>query len=154
MLNYAKEKWVHIGAAEAAVDDASLTTASVDLKGWDYCTVAVHLGTTDIAMTALKIQQSDDDGNSDAYADVTGLVYGTSADAYTGSTSSLPAADDDGNWYLFDIDCRKVDRYIDLVCTFGDGTTGGFAYALAILSRGEVHTSTAAGRGVESVLRI
>lgn len=147
-------KLVPIAFSEAIVDDDSVTVADVDLKGWDYCQIAFRLGTTDIAMTALKVQESDDDAASDAYADVTGLVVGTSADAYSGSTTSLPGATSDDNFIIFDIDCRKVERYVRLVATFGDGTSGGWGHAFAILSRGENHPQSATERGALNVLRV
>lgn len=151
MIDSQKNKIVAIGFGEALIDDASLTTAAVDLKGWDYCQVVVHVGTTDIAMTACKIQDCDTSGGS--YSDVTGLVWGTSANI-AGSTSTLPSATDDGSLFIFDIDCRKVDRFIDLVATNGDGTAGGFLSAFAILSRGESTPITAADRGASEILRI
>jgi len=151
MINAQNTKIVDIGFAEALIDNASLTTAAVDLKGWDYCQVFVRVGTTDIAMTACKIQDCDTSGGS--YSDVTGLIWGTSENS-AGSTSTLPSATDDGSYFVFDIDCRKVDRFIDLVATNGDGTAGGFLSAFAILSRGESTPVTASERGAAEILRI
>lgn len=146
-------KVVPIKFSEAIADDASIATSSIDLKGWDYAQIFVYVGSTDIAMAALKVQESDDDGNSDAYADVTGLVFGTSADI-AGNTSSLPAADDDDKFFMFEIDCRTRKRYLDLVATAGNGAAGSWIHAFAILSRGEQTPLTAAERGAEQILRI
>lgn len=153
MITAQNTKVVPIAFSEAITDDDSITTASVDLKGWDYAQVFVYVGTTDIALTALKIQQSDDDASSDAYADVTGLVFGTS-DNIAGSTSTLPSATDDDSFFIFDIDARKTERYIDLVATVGNGSAGGWVHAFAILSRGEDSPVTAAERGASQVLRV
>lgn len=151
MISAQNMKFVPIASAEALVDNTSFTTAAVDLKDWDYCTVIWYVGTTDIAMTALKVQTSDSSGSG--YADVTGLVYGTSTDI-SGATSALPSATADGTAFAFDIDCRKVKRYIDVVATNDNGAQGGFGYGFAILSRGSKTPVTAAERGLANVLRI
>ena len=151
MIQAQNQKIVKIGFAEALIDDASLTTDYIDLSGWDYAQVYVYLGTTDIAATVLKIQDCATSGGS--YADVTGLIWGTSANI-AGTTSTLPSATNDGTFFLFDIDCRQVDRLIDLVATMGNGTAGGFISAFAILSRGEATPVTASERGATEILRV
>ena len=144
-------KLVSITPPAAIVDNASYTTASIDTQGWDYMQVVVYLGATDIAMTALKLQESDTDGGS--YADVTGLVFGTSSNI-AGSTSTLPSATDDNKFFVFDVDLRGRKRYFDLVATAGDGTAGTFLTAFAILSRGKDQPVTAAERGASQILRV
>lgn len=148
-----KTKFVAITPPAAIVDNAAFTTTSIDLLGWDYCTIVVLLGATDIGMVALKVQESDDDGSSDAYSDVTGLVAGTSNNI-DGVASVLPSATDDNKFQIFEIDCRKVERYVDLVATAGDGTLGTYLAAFAILSRGEEAPVTIAERGADEVLRV
>ena len=143
-------KLVSITPPAAIVDNASYTTASIDTQGWDYLQVVVYLGATDIAMTALKLQESDTDGS---YADVTGLVFGTSSNI-AGSTSTLPSATDDNKFFVFDVDLRGRKRYFDLVATAGDGTAGTFLTAFAILSRGKEQPVTAAERGASQILRV
>lgn len=143
-------KLVSITPPAAIVDNASYTTASIDTQGWDYLQVVVYLGATDIAMTALKLQESDTDGS---YADVTGLVFGTSSNI-AGSTSTLPSATDDNKFFVFDVDLRGRKRYFDLVATAGDGTAGTFLTAFAILSRGKDQPQTAAERGASQILRV
>lgn len=144
-------KLVSITPPATIVDNASYTTASIDTQGWDYMQVVVYLGATDIAMTALKLQESDTDGGS--YADVTGLVFGTSSNI-AGSTSTLPSATDDNKFFVFDVDLRGRKRYFDLVATAGDGTAGTFLTAFAILSRGKDQPVTAAERGASQILRV
>ena len=144
-------KLVSITPPAAIVDNASYTTASIDTQGFDYMQVVVYLGATDIAMTALKLQESDTDGGS--YADVTGLVFGTSSNI-AGSTSTLPSATDDNKFFVFDVDLRGRKRYFDLVATAGDGTAGTFLTAFAILSRGKDQPVTAAERGASQILRV
>lgn len=151
MIDPQNTKIVTIGFAEAKIDAGSLTTAAIDTKGFDYCQVFVRVGTTDIGVTVLKIQDCATSGGQ--YADVTGLIWGTSANI-AGDTSTLPADDSDGSWFIFDIDCRKTDRYLDLVATNGDGTAGGFLSAFAVLSRAELTPVTASERGAAEILRI
>ena len=143
-------KLVSITPPGLIVDNASYTTSSIDTQGWDYLQVVVYLGATDIAMTALKLQESDTDGS---YADVTGLVFGTSSNI-AGSTSTLPSATDDNKFFVFDVDLRGRKRYFDLVATAGDGTAGTFLTAFAILSRGKDQPQTAAERGASQILRV
>lgn len=152
-MNPLKHKKVAITPPGAIVDDSGYTTASVDTKGFDYCVIWVLLGATDIAMAALKVQESDDDGSSDAYADVTGLVYGTSTNT-DGSTSTLPAADDDNKFFGFLIDLRGRDRYLDLVATAGDGTSGTYMTAWAELYRAEELPVTATAIGASQLLQV
>ena len=145
------EKFVSITPPAAIVDNASYTTSTIDTKGYAYLRVFAYLGATDIAMAALKLQESDDSGMSGA-ADITGLVYGTSANV-AGSTSALPSATDDNKCFVFEVDLRGRKRYIDLVATAGDGTTGTYLTAFALLSRpGDVPVS-ASERGFGDILR-
>ena len=139
-------KYVNVTPPAAIVDNASFTTAVVDTLGFRHCTIVVVLGATDIALTALKVQESDASGSG--FADVTGLIYGTSTDP-SGATVALPSATDDNKIYVFDINLEGRKRYMDAVVTIGDGTVGGFAAVLAILSKAEIkpNTNTEKGRG-------
>jgi hypothetical protein len=129
-----------------AVNDNSLFTATaIDCRGFTFCRIDCLFGAMDIAMAGLKVQESDDDGSSDAYADVTGLVYGTSTDI-GGSTSALPSATSDNKIFSFDIDLRPRKRYLKLVATAGDGAVGTYMAAVAALAGAENSPDTAAER--------
>lgn len=143
-------KFVSIAPPAAKADAASFTTGSIDTQGYDYLQVFVYLGDTDIAMTALKLQYSDTDGS---YGDLTGAIYGTSADI-SGTTSALPAAGDDNKCFLFEVDLRGKKRYFDLVATAGDGSTGTYAAAFALLHKGDLAPQTATERGFGNILRV
>lgn len=149
MIGALDAKYVAIEFAEALVDNASVSTASIDTRGFDYCEIVAYLGTTDIALTALKVQDSDDDST---YADVDGLDMDGDTDI-EGTAAVLPSATDDDNFIVFQIDCRGRKRYLDLVATFGDGTAGGWLHAFARLSRAKELPSTNAEYGAETVLR-
>lgn len=146
-----KSKLVSITPPGAKIDAASATTTAIDTRGYDYLRVIVYLGDLDIAMTALKLQESNDDGSSDSYADIAGCVYGTSA-GLSGSTSALPSATGDNSFYVFIVPLKVRERYIDLVATGGDGSTGAYITALGELYVGEEQLLTAAGLGAAQVL--
>jgi hypothetical protein len=79
-------------------------------------------------------------------ADVAGAIFGTSNND-TGSASTLPAATDDNKLYAIEADLRGRKRYLDLVLTGGDGTTGTYLSALVILSRAQDAPRTAVEAG-------
>jgi len=136
----------------ASVNNASALTATIDTAGFDTCAIFITIGVADAAMTALKVQESDF-ANMSGAADVTGLVYGTSADI-AGTTSALPASTNDNTIFAFDIDLKARKRYLDVVATVGAaGTTGAFLTALALLGRAEQTPTTIAQRGATSILR-
>jgi hypothetical protein len=138
-----QRKLVSITPPGALVDNASFTVADVDGRGWEYAVINCYLGATDIAMTALKVQESDDDST---YSDISATVFGT-ADNDTGSTSTLPSATDDNKFFSFFLDLRGRKRYLRLVATNGDGTAGGYMAAWAELWRGADGPRTAAEAG-------
>lgn len=135
----------------AIVDNASFTTATIDTFGFNKLKVTVLLGATDIGLTVLKLQESDA-SNMASPADITGAVYGTSTDPDTGTTSVLPGASDDNKFYTFLVDLKGRKRYIDLVATGGDGTTGTYLTAWAELGDALTVPSTAATRGAAANL--
>src|SRR5690348_6053311 len=122
-MNHAMaQKYVAITPPAAIIDNAAATTAAVDTLGFDYAKIVVHFGAMDIAVAAMKVQESEDSGMSGA-VDITGLVFGTSTNL-AGSTSSLPSASDDNHFFAFYIDLRGRKRYLDLGLTLGDGSAG------------------------------
>lgn len=143
-------KYVLVTPPAAILDNASATTNSIDTKGWDYLQVLCLVGATDIAMSALKLQTSDTDSS---YADLTGAIFGTSTNI-DGSTSAVPSATDDNKVFVIEVDLRGKKRYFDLVATAGNGTTGTYFSAVAVLSKGEISPITAAGRGADEILRV
>lgn len=140
----------------AILDNTSATTNVIDGRGFRFVEIFVMLGATDIALTALKVQEAD--ASSDATtltsgADITETVFGTAAND-TGSTSSLPSATADNNIYKFEIDMRGRKRFLKPIITVGDGSAGGFVCAWANLHRGEQSPTTAAQKGVAQLMRV
>ena len=59
-------------------DNGAVTTVAVDTLGYDEALAIIAIGSTDIAMTALKMTESDDNST---YTDVSGADF-TDADLY------------------------------------------------------------------------
>lgn len=146
-----RAKFVQVVAPAAIVDNASFTTNEIDTLDYDYATIVFNLGATDIAMTALKVQESDTSGSG--FADVGGLDMDGDTDL-DGSAAELPSATDDGSVVVFQVDLRGRKRYLDLVATAGDGSTGTYGSAVAILTKGAVYGATSDEMGAETVLRV
>ena len=150
------KKLVSVTPPAAIVDNTSFTCNVIDCQGYDYCQVVVHIGATDIAMAALKIQESDTKSNTTTLtngADVTGLVSGTSTNI-AGSTSTLPSSTADNSFYVFQIDLRGRKRYLLPVATAGDGSTGTYLTIHAELSKADVVPVTASECGAAEILRV
>jgi hypothetical protein len=132
------------------LDNATATSYVIDTAGVDYVNIDVVIGTTDIAMTTLKVQESDtktDATTLSSGADITGLVYGANG-------SSLPSATDDNKIFSFEINTQGRKRYLQLVAVAGNGTTG---VALAAqYNAGKIGNQSldATGKGVAAVLNV
>lgn len=150
MISAQNTKVVAITPPGALLDGASATTSEIDVTGWRYMQILVHIGATNTAMTALAVTQSDTSGSG--HANITGLVFGTSADI-EGTTSTLPAATDDNGFFIFDINLIGKKKYIDVTATNDSTSTGGYITIIGILSRGEEAPITNTGRGAVQVLR-
>ncbi len=124
----------------AIVDNAAVTTATIDTLGFRELEVLIFLGATDIAVAAMKLRQSDDSGMSGA-ADVAGADFSV-------LPLTLPSATDDNKFFSIHVDLRGKKRYMDLTLTGGDGSAGAFFTVIALLAAAEDVPSTAAERGV------
>lgn len=148
MVSAQAVRYFNITPPAAIVDNADFTTNVIDTVAngvkFDYLTVVVQLGATDIGLTALKMQQSDASGSG--FADITGTVGGTDF--------TLPSATDDNGFVVFNIDLRGKKRYFDLVATGGNGTLGTFMSAVAILSRAKVGPNSATDSNALAVVTV
>lgn len=138
-------KFVNVCPPAAIVDNADFATAAIDTAGFGKLAVIFSLGATDIAMGALKLQQSDDSGMSGA-ADIAGTVFGA-----TGAPA-LPSATDDNKIYAFHVSLQGKRRYIDLVATAGNGSLGTFGTAIAVLYNGTDFDPNATDQNVGAVV--
>lgn len=129
---YGQKAIYKVAIAPAAIlDDASATAAEIDTIGANYAEVVVQLGATDIAMTALKLQHGDTSGGS--FVDVTGATFDGGLNT-EGTALALPSGTDDGQTCVFQVNLDATKRFLKVVATFGDGTSGGFVAAMARLS--------------------
>lgn len=150
-----KQKIVVLTQPAAIVDNAAFTTKALDTKGFGFAEIYVIIGALDIAVSALKVQESDTTSDANTLSsgtDVTGLVVGTSTND-AGSTSTLPGATDDNTVVKFEVDLRGRKRYLDVSLTGGDGAAGTYAVVVAILSEGESGPTSATEKGCAQVLR-
>jgi hypothetical protein len=142
------------GASPTAyVDNGAFTFAAWDTRGAGYAVITVYLGDTDIAMGSLKLQESEDNGSADAYADVDGAIFGTSKNI-DGVVSALPGATDDDKFWRIEVNLKKRERFLQLVGTAGNGTNGTRLAAWCELFDLDEMPDTMAEKGCAQVLRV
>ncbi len=133
-------KFYNLTPPAAKVNNASATVASLDCIGADYATIIISYGTTDIAATVCKLQESDDNST---WVDITG-----------GALTPLPTSSDGTKQFVFYVDLKARKRYLNLVLTVGNGTTGSFLDVIGILGKLEQGVTDATGRNVKANLLI
>ncbi|HEY0545314.1 MAG TPA: hypothetical protein VGC91_08070 [Pyrinomonadaceae bacterium] len=139
MINSLAQKVVAVTNPAAIVDNAAFPTTTIDTLGFRYVTIIILLGALDIALAALKLQESDASNMAGA-TDVPGADFSV-------APATLPAATDDNKLYAIHVNLNGRKRYLDLSMTGGDGTAGSYAVAVAVLSRAAETPSDATGRG-------
>jgi len=144
-------KVINVTPPAAIVDDGSYATTEVDTLGFDYATFIISMGATDIAMAALKVQESD--VSATGLADIDGADFAGDTDV-DGAAATVPSATDDNKVFIVELDLRNRKRYLDLVATAGDGTAGSFMSCVCLLSRSKSGLETATERGADIVLRV
>lgn len=136
-----------VTAPVAVNDNTAYTTTTIDTLGYDELLIEVAFGAMDIAVAALKLQESDSSNMASA-TDISGADFSV-------SPATLPSATDDNHFYGIHVKLggpRK--RYMDLSFTAGDGAVGTYASVNAILAKGEIEPSTAATRGFTQLLTV
>ncbi len=113
MIHATLSKTINVAPPGAIVNNASVTCLAVDRKDFDYAVFKIVLGSTDASLTALKLQESDDNST---FADVAGLDYSL-------APAALPTASDGNHVFSFDVDLRGRKRYLKPVVTVGTGAT-------------------------------
>lgn len=99
------EKAIRVLNAVAA-GTSDQTSSAIDTQGFEGVKIYTSFGTiTSGAVTSVKVQQSSDDGGSDAYADLLG--------------SAITVADDDDNQVTVHDIYRPRDRYLKVVVDRG-----------------------------------
>ena len=124
-------------------DGAPTGITSVDTKDWEHLRVLIHSGAIDAATTAAPQVQESDTLASD-YTDITAAVL---ADAI--------AASEDNGFHAIDIDLTADHkRYMKLLITAGNGTTGHNLSVMGILSKksGGSHSGLATPAGLTELI--
>lgn len=140
MNDLQKLKFQNVTPPAAIIDNAAVTTGAVDTRGFSKACFIVQLGALDVAITAMKLTESDASNMSGA-ADVEGADFSV-------APLTLPAATDDNKLFAIYVELRGRKRFLDLSLTCGDGAAGTFVSVLAILDGGSEHPNTATKRGL------
>jgi hypothetical protein len=155
-MNPVNKRIVVSSQPQAILNNNSVTTNVIDTQGYGFLEVYVLLGATDIALTALRLEESDAITNATTLnggAAVVGTRFGTDA-RDDGAASVLPSATDDNQVYKFELNLQGRRRYIKPIITIGNGATGAFTVCFAELSEPDNHPGTAAEKGVAQLMRL
>tara|TARA_Y100001963_G_scaffold158939_2_gene260434 strand:+ start:2019 stop:2471 length:453 start_codon:yes stop_codon:yes gene_type:complete len=132
-------------------DNAAFDTMTeIDTAGFDYCTVVLHSGeTTDIALAAFTITESDTAGSGHAAF----FTMGSTTQVDGTATSGVNAADE---IQAIEFDLRKRKRYINITASGGDGASVGNSLGvMAILSRAnDIDADNKTQRGLDQLSRV
>jgi hypothetical protein len=126
---------------QARLNNGSFSVTSVDRRGFDYATLEVALGATDVGLTTFKLQESDDNTN---WSDVVGGDFSISG--------TLPSASNSNTLWGWDINLTGRKRYLRPAITVGNGTLGAFLSATFRLGRAEEAPYGAATRNLAGLL--
>jgi hypothetical protein len=128
MIHNTTSKKVQSVWPQARINNAAVTCASVDRHGFDYAVVRLSLGATDVGLTTLKLQESDDNST---FADITGADF-------SAAPLSLPTSASSNTLWEWQVDLRgSRKRYLRPAITIGNGSSGAFVSVTVELSRAE-----------------
>jgi hypothetical protein len=145
MIDLQPTKKVQVVWPQARINNAAVTCASVDRKGFDYAAIRVALGATDVGFTTFKLQESDD---NTTFTDIPGADFSV-------APLTLPASTNSDTLWEWQVDLRgSRKRYLRPALTVGNGTNGAFVSATAELSRAEQAPYNAATQGLAAVATV
>jgi len=145
MIDLQQTKKLQLIWPQARINNSAVTVASVDRKGFNYATIRVAIGATDIGFTTFKLQESDD---NTTFTDVSGADFSI-------SPLTLPANTNSNTLWEWQVDLRgQRKRYLRPAITIGNGASGAFVSALAELSRAEQAPATPTSQGLTGVATI
>ena len=139
MIQITQSKKVQLAWPAARANNVTVSCAAVDRSVYEYAVIRVTIGATDVALTALKLQESDDNST---FTDVPGTDFSV-------APLSLPTSGNGNTLWEFQVDLRGGrKRYLKPVVTIGNGTLGAFVAVGAELFRAEQTPITAATQGL------
>jgi hypothetical protein len=142
MIEITTSKKVQSVWPQARINNAAVTCASVDRRGFDYAVVRVALGATDVALTTLKLEESDDNST---FTDVPGADYSI-------APLALPTSSSSDTLWEWQVDLRgSRKRYLKPAITIGNGSLGAFVAAEVELFRAEQAPFNAGTQGLAGV---
>jgi hypothetical protein len=145
MIDLQQTKKVQLVWPQARINNAAVVCASVDRKGFDYATIRVAIGATDVGFTTFKLQESDD---NTTFTDIPGADFSV-------APLSLPANASGNTLWEWQVDLRgSRKRYLRPALTVGNGASGAFVSATAELSRPEQSPYNAATQGLAGVATV
>jgi hypothetical protein len=145
MIDLQQTKKVQIIWPQARINNAAVTCASVDRKGFEYATIRVAIGATDVAFTTFKLQESDD---NTTFTDIPGGDFSV-------SPLSLPTNASGNTLWEWQVDLRgSRKRYLRPALTIGNGSSGAFVSATVELSRAEQAPYNAATQGLAGMATV
>lgn len=143
-LTAQKLRYDIVASPVAIKDNTGWTCNVLDMNGYDSVTFLFSIGATDIAMAALKVQESDTASSATALSTGTDI---TGAD-FSVSPATLPADSADNTIVAVTIPWRGLrKRYCLLVATAGNGTSGTYGSCIAVRTPAVI-PNTATGRGL------
>ena len=107
-----------IGIAAQDLGAATATGTGFDTRDYDEALVILNVATTDGTLN-VKLQESSDDGDADAYADITGAVF-----------TEIDTANDN-SIYVARIRVKNFERYMRVIGV-GTGTTTVFSVTVLL----------------------
>lgn len=128
-MDYSQGKKTLMLAPAATLTGATNSSALDTLDG-NFAVIDVAIGAITGAMTALKLQESDDNST---WADVSGDYPGDFSAASDGQAAALPGDADDNKMVAIFVDCRGRKRYLRVTLTPGTNafvTITGTVHAL------------------------
>jgi hypothetical protein len=109
---------------QAVTQDDDTNGDGVDCLGYETLLAVVAAGDIAAGTVTVKLQESSDDGSTDAYADIA-----------SATTGAIAAAGDD-EVYLIDVNLSERERYIRAVATDAGGGGANEVAAVFVLSKG------------------
>lgn len=145
MIQLTQSKKVQSAWPQARINNAAVTCASVDRRGFDYAVARVAIGATDVGFTTFKLQESDDNST---FTDIVGADYSI-------APLLLPSSSNSNTIWEWQVDLRgSRKRYLRPALTVGNGTSGAFVSAEFELFRAEQAPFNAATQGLAGVAAV
>lgn len=159
MKRGSQTKKVDVHFSEALVDNTSPSGAygdsspvSIDTQGFGFCVIYCRIGTTTNSLSTLRVMEgaaAASGADDSTYSEVSGT-------AHSGTTGNgrLPQADDDGETFKIEIDCRGGERYLAVDAVVANESTGAFLQIWAELFEGDEEPFDATAMGCASLLSV